>query len=102
MSAPSTCCWAWSRKAAGWPPSCFEQFNVSLATVRQKVEQLATARATLAAAGKLRQTERYTRVLRLRDRRGDGLVNNYVGTEHLLLGLLREPEGTAARACWRK
>ena len=30
--------------------------------------------------------------------RGEGLQHNYIGTEHLLLGLIREGEGVAAKA----
>src|SRR3954451_3226658 len=76
-----------------------EQFTIGLGAVRQKVEELVHGPNTATAPpGRLRQTERYAHVLSYSMEEAKALSHNYVGTEHLLLGLLREPEGTAARA----
>lgn len=85
------------KEGSGLAAVVLQQFNVSLATVRQKVEELAHAPTSNMPPAKLRQTERYSRVIAYAIEEAHLLSHNYVGTEHLLLGLLREPEGTAAR-----
>jgi ATP-dependent Clp protease ATP-binding subunit ClpC len=85
------------KEGSGLAAVVLHQFDISLSTVRQKVEQLVHGPSTSNPPAKLRQTERYTRVLECAIDEANALSNNYVGTEHLLLGLLRESEGTAAR-----
>jgi ATP-dependent Clp protease ATP-binding subunit ClpC len=85
------------KEGSGLATMVLEQFHVSLGTVRQKVEELCHGPSAGVPSGKNRQTERYTRVLGYAIDEAHALSKNYVGTEHLLLGLLREPEGTAAR-----
>ncbi|HEY7089074.1 MAG TPA: Clp protease N-terminal domain-containing protein [Tepidisphaeraceae bacterium] len=85
------------KEGSGLAAVVLQQFDISLATVRQKVEQLVHGPSSANPPAKLRQTERYTRVLGYAIDEANALSNNYVGTEHLLLGLLRESEGTAAR-----
>jgi ATP-dependent Clp protease ATP-binding subunit ClpC len=72
------------------------QLNVSLSMVRQKVEELVHGPSP-AGPGKPKPTDRHARVIMYAIDEANNLSNNYVGTEHVLLGLLREPEGTAAR-----
>jgi ATP-dependent Clp protease ATP-binding subunit ClpC len=85
------------KEGSGLAAVVLHQFHISLSTVRQKVEEIAHGPSANLTPGKLRQTERYTRVLGYAIDEANSLSNNYVGTEHLLLGLLREPEGTAAK-----
>ncbi|HVT89478.1 MAG TPA: Clp protease N-terminal domain-containing protein [Tepidisphaeraceae bacterium] len=85
------------KEGSGLAAIVLDKFNVGLPTVRQQVESLAHAPATTIVPAKLRQTDRYTRVINYAIEESQLLSHNYVGTEHLLLGLLREPEGTAAR-----
>jgi ATP-dependent Clp protease ATP-binding subunit ClpC len=85
------------KEGSGLAAVVLQQFRISLPTVRDKVEELTHGPSTNPTPGKLRQTERYTRVLGYAIDEANSLSNNYVGTEHLLLGLLREPEGTASR-----
>jgi ATP-dependent Clp protease ATP-binding subunit ClpC len=73
-----------------------EQMNVSLARIRAEVEKNAPH-----GEGKLTQemqlTPRAKRVIDLAYDEARQLNNNYIGTEHLLLGLIREGEGIAGR-----
>lgn len=85
------------KEGSGSASVVLQQFNVSLPMVREKVESIAHGPSSGPASSKLRQTERYSRVLSYAIDEANALSHNYVGTEHLLLGLLREPEGTAAR-----
>ena len=56
------------------------------------------ARRTTAMQGHFTQfTERARKVLSLAQEEAQGFSHNYIGTEHLLLGLIREQEGVAAR-----
>lgn len=84
------------KEESGLASVVLQKFNVNLGAVRQKVEELVHG-PNPAPPGKLRQTDRYTRVISFAIDEAHELSNNYIGTEHLLLGLLREPEGTAAR-----
>jgi len=87
------------KEGSGLAAVVLEKFNVSLPTVRQKVEQLCHGPSANppTSSGSLPQTDRYSRVLAWAIDEANALANNYVGTEHLLLGLLREREGTSAR-----
>jgi hypothetical protein len=68
---------------------------VSLARVRVKVEEVVGA-SSATPAGSPPFTPRAKKVLELSLREALQLGHNYIGTEHLLLGLLREGEGVAA------
>jgi ATP-dependent Clp protease ATP-binding subunit ClpC len=85
------------KEGSGLAAVVLQQFHISLSSVREKVEDLTHGPGPNPTPGKLRQTERYTRVLGYAIDEANSLSNNYVGTEHLLLGLLREPEGTASK-----
>ena len=74
------------------------EFKVDLATVRQQVEQVSHGPGKMPLPLTLPQTARLQRVMQFAIEEASALSHNYVGTEHLLLGLLREPEGAAARA----
>jgi ATP-dependent Clp protease ATP-binding subunit ClpC len=73
-----------------------DSMNISLARVRAEVEKSAPR-----GEGKLSQemqlTPRAKRVIDLAYGEARELKSNYIGTEHLLLGLVREGEGIAAR-----
>ena len=89
------------KERSGLAAVVLHEFHVDLTMVRQQVEQLGHGPsgnpANLPPPMKLQQTERCKRVLNYAIEEASALGHNYVGTEHLLLGLLREPEGTAAR-----
>ncbi|MGH7213215.1 MAG: Clp protease N-terminal domain-containing protein, partial [Tepidisphaeraceae bacterium] len=74
-----------------------KEFGVDLGAVRQQTEQVAHPPGKGSPPARLQQTEGFRRVLNHAIEEAGALSHNYVGSEHLLLGLLREPEGTAAR-----
>jgi ATP-dependent Clp protease ATP-binding subunit ClpC len=85
------------KEGSGLAADVLAKFNVSLPMVRQTVERLGHGPNLGQPPAKLQQTERYQRVMKYAIEEANALGNNYGGTEHVLLGLLRESEGTAAR-----
>jgi ATP-dependent Clp protease ATP-binding subunit ClpA len=70
--------------------------DISLEAVRLEVEQI-IGRGQAAPAGHIPFTPRAKKVLELSLREALQLGHNYIGTEHILLGLVREGEGVAAQ-----
>ncbi len=70
--------------------------DVDLARVRMEVEKLVSAGANAGNFGKLPITPRAMKVIEYANEEARNLHHNFVGTEHLLLGLIREREGVAA------
>ena len=70
--------------------------GIRLEAVRQKVAER-TGRGGSSATGPAPFTPRAKKVLELSLREALGLGHNYIGTEHLLLGLVREGEGVATQ-----
>jgi ATP-dependent Clp protease ATP-binding subunit ClpC len=73
-----------------------EALNVSLESVRQQVEEI-IGQGQQAPSGHIPFTPRAKKVLELSLREALQLGHNYIGTEHILLGLIREGEGVAAQ-----
>jgi ATP-dependent Clp protease ATP-binding subunit ClpC len=71
-------------------------FGMSLEAVRADVERI-VGRGEGAPAGHIPFTPRAKKVLELSLREALKLRHNYIGTEHIVLGLVREGEGLAAR-----
>lgn len=69
--------------------------------LRQEVERLITPGTTMVTMGQLPFTKRSKKMLELSLQEAGNLGHNYIGTEHLLLGLIREEEGIAARVLQR-
>ncbi|AHF92826.1 ATPase with chaperone activity, ATP-binding subunit [Opitutaceae bacterium TAV1] len=77
--------------------SVLQKMGLDLETVRNAVEkQVGTGQETK-SQGSIPYTPRVKKVLALAGKEAKALNHSYVGTEHLLLGLLREGEGVAAR-----
>jgi ATP-dependent Clp protease ATP-binding subunit ClpC len=74
--------------------------EISLEKVRQQVEEI-IGRGAQAPSGHIPFTPRAKRVLELSLRESLQLGHNYIGTEHILLGLIREGEGVAAQVLVR-
>ncbi len=74
--------------------------GISLEAVRQQVEDI-IGRGQQAMTGHIPFTPRSKRVLELSLRESLQLGHNYIGTEHILLGLIREGEGVAAQVLVR-
>ncbi len=80
----------------GLAAKALESLGISLEAVREKVEETIGPAGT-APTGSPPFTPRAKKVLELSLREALQLGHNYIGTEHMLLGLVREGEGTAAR-----
>jgi DNA-binding NarL/FixJ family response regulator len=77
-----------------------ESLNISLEASRQQVEQL-IGRGQAAPTGHIPFTPRAKKVLELAFREAMQLGHDYIGTEHILLGLIREGEGVGAEVLQR-
>lgn len=73
-----------------------DRMGISLQRIRQEVERFAH-RGDSRPGQEMQLTPRAKRVIDLAYDEARQLNNNYIGTEHLLLGLIREGEGLAAR-----
>jgi len=74
-----------------------QKMGLDLETVRQEVEKLSNAGPDLKQVGNIPYTPRVKKVLTLASKEAKALNHTYVGTEHILLGLLREGDGVAAK-----
>ncbi|OAM87815.1 NDP-hexose 4-ketoreductase [Termitidicoccus mucosus] len=77
--------------------SVLQKMGLDLETVRGAVEKQVGTGAEAKTAGSIPYTPRVKKVLALAGKEAKALSHSYVGTEHILLGLLREGEGVAAR-----
>lgn len=75
-----------------------KNLSVDLRRIRLQVESLITAGPDMVTMGKLPQTPRARKVVENAIEEATKLNHSYVGTEHLLMGLIREEEGVAAQA----
>ena len=73
-----------------------DSLEISLDAVRQQVEEI-IGRGQQAPSGHIPFTPRAKKVLELSLRESLQLGHNYIGTEHILLGLIREGDGVAAQ-----
>lgn len=73
------------------------KLGIDLDTVRMEVEKQVGTGPEAKVTGNIPYTPRVKKVLALASKEAKALNHTYVGTEHLLLGLLREGEGVAAR-----
>src|SRR5438309_1615889 len=71
--------------------------GLDLETVRMEVEKQVGSGPETKIVGNIPYTPRVKKVLALAGKEAKALNHSYVGTEHILLGLLREGEGVAAR-----
>ncbi|WP_147918723.1 ATP-dependent Clp protease ATP-binding subunit [Ruania zhangjianzhongii] len=80
----------------GVAAKALESLNISLEAVRQQVQEI-IGEGQQAPNGHIPFTPRAKKVLELSLREALQLGHNYIGTEHILLGLIREGEGVAAK-----
>jgi ATP-dependent Clp protease ATP-binding subunit ClpC len=80
----------------GVAAKALESLGISLEGVRQQVEEI-IGQGQSAPSGHIPFTPRAKKVLELSLREALQLGHNYIGTEHILLGLIREGEGVAAQ-----
>ncbi|MGA0081869.1 MAG: ATP-dependent Clp protease ATP-binding subunit, partial [Ilumatobacteraceae bacterium] len=80
----------------GVAAKALESLNISLEAVRAQVEEI-IGQGGSSPSGHIPFTPRAKKVLELSLREALQLGHNYIGTEHILLGLIREGEGVAAQ-----
>jgi ATP-dependent Clp protease ATP-binding subunit ClpC len=85
------------KEGSGVGANVLKNLGVDLRKVRLEVERLVKSGPEMVTMGKLPQTPRAKRVIEYAIEEARNLNHNYVGTEHLLLGLLREQDGVAAQ-----
>lgn len=85
------------KEGSGVAANVLENLSVDLEKVRVEVEKLVEAGTNTVSSGQPPYTPRAKRVLELALEEARNLDHNYVGTEHILLGLIRENEGMAAQ-----
>ena len=85
------------KEGSGVGANVLKNLEVDLRKVRLEVEKLVKAGPEMVTMGKLPHTPRAKKVIEYAIEEARNLNHNYVGTEHLLLGLLREHDGVAAQ-----
>ncbi|MDA7950885.1 MAG: ATP-dependent Clp protease ATP-binding subunit [Pirellulaceae bacterium] len=84
------------KEGSGVAANVLKNLDVDLRKIRQEVEKLVQSGPEMVTMGRLPQTPRAKKVIEYSMEEARNLNHNYVGTEHILLGLLREQEGVAA------
>ncbi|MDQ3329358.1 MAG: ATP-dependent Clp protease ATP-binding subunit, partial [Planctomycetota bacterium] len=85
------------KEGSGVAANVLKNLDVDLRKIRLEVEKIVQSGPDMVTMGKLPQTPRAKKVIEYAMEEARNLNHNYVGTEHLLLGLLREQEGVAAQ-----
>ncbi len=85
------------KEGSGVGANVLKNLGIDLRKVRMEVEKLVKSGPEMVTMGKLPQTPRAKKVTEYAMEEARALNHNYVGTEHLLLGLLREQDGVAAQ-----
>jgi ATP-dependent Clp protease ATP-binding subunit ClpC len=85
------------QEGSGVAVRALEAMQISPDAVRQQIEQVSNPGKTPPNAGHIPFTPQAKKVLELSLREALQLGHNYIGTEHILLGLIREGEGVSAQ-----
>src|SRR5215218_8419527 len=85
------------KEGSGVAANVLKNLVVDFRKIRVEVEKIFQSGPDMVTMGKLPQTPRSKKVIEYAMEEARNLNHNYVGTEHLLLGLLREQEGVAAQ-----
>ncbi|MSR46771.1 MAG: ATP-dependent Clp protease ATP-binding subunit [Planctomycetes bacterium] len=85
------------QEGSGVAANVLKNMNIDLKRIRAEIEKIVKGSPTLVTQGNLPFTPRAKKVLELAVEEASNLGHNYIGTEHLLLGLIKENEGIAAR-----
>ena len=84
-------------EGSGVVADVLKNLDVDPQKIRQEVEKLVSHGTTMVIMGQLPFTSAAKKVLELALEEASNLLHPYIGTEHLLLGLIREQEGIAAQ-----
>ncbi len=85
------------QEGSGVAANVLKNMGVDLTKIRAEVEKLVKTGPSMVTMGQLPFTPRAKKVLELSMEEAQNLGHNYIGTEHLLLGLIKENEGIASR-----
>ena len=85
------------KEGSGVAANVLRNLDVDLKRIRMEVEKMVPSGHDMVTMGQLPFTPRAKKVIELALEEARALGHNYIGTEHLLLGLLRESEGVAAQ-----
>src|SRR5713101_5539558 len=85
------------KEGSGVAANVLKNLDIDLRKIRLEVEKIVQSGPGMVTMGKLPQTPRGKKVVEYAIEEARNLNHNYVGTEHLLLGLIREEEGVAAQ-----
>jgi ATP-dependent Clp protease ATP-binding subunit ClpC len=85
------------QEGSGVAANVLKNMNVDLDKIRHEVEKIVKTGPSMVTMGQLPFTPRAKKVLELSMEEATQLSHNYIGTEHLLLGLIKENEGIAAQ-----
>ncbi|MEK6621392.1 MAG: Clp protease N-terminal domain-containing protein, partial [Planctomycetota bacterium] len=85
------------KEGSGVAANVLQNLDIEMKKIRLEVEKIVQSGSDLVSVGQLPFTPRVKKVLEYAMEEARALGHNYIGTEHLLLGLLREQEGVAAQ-----
>src|SRR4051812_48207937 len=85
------------KEGSGVAANVLKNLDVDLRKIRLEVEGLVQAGPDMVTMGRLPQTPHTKKVIEYSIEEADNLLHQYVGTEHLLLGLLRVTEGVGVQ-----
>jgi ATP-dependent Clp protease ATP-binding subunit ClpC len=85
------------KEGSGVAANVLKNLDIDLRKIRIEVEKIVLAGPDMVTMGKLPQTPRAKKVIEYALEEARNLNHDYIGTEHLLLGLIREQEGVAAQ-----
>ncbi len=89
--------WALAKEVHGVAAAVLEHFGVDLKPLRKEVETLLDARPHCETVEKLSPSTQAHEVIAHAVEEARSLDHNYIGTEHLLLGMMRDSEMTSAQ-----
>ncbi|MBI4536882.1 MAG: ATP-dependent Clp protease ATP-binding subunit [candidate division NC10 bacterium] len=84
------------REGDGLAVAILKKLNVSISALKAEIEKIVAVGTEFAPAGEIPFTPQAKKVLEYAISEARSLGHNYIGTEHLLLGLIREGEGVAS------
>jgi len=85
------------QEGSGVAANVLKNMGIDLSKIRTEVEKIVKTGPSMVTMGQLPFTPRAKKVLELAMEEASNLGHNYIGTEHLLLGLIKENEGIAAQ-----
>ena len=85
------------KEGSGVAANVLQNLDIDLKKIRLEIEKIVQAGPDLVSVGQLPFTPRVKKVLEYAMEEARAMGHNYIGTEHQLLGLLREQEGVAAQ-----